>query len=118
MDCRRLQPVGGSRSSQWSSAANRRQGVPAREWGHPMAAIEASCALCGAVLVSPRDIVVRVCVDLKSSSYIIRCPGCGLRAAKPANDDVVDILTSIGASVEEWYLPTELSEPRPGGAAI
>jgi len=82
-----------------------------------MAAIQANCALCGAVL-SARDIVLRVCVDLNSSAYTIRCPGDGLNTAKPANDDVVDILTSIGASVEEWHVPNELSEPRPAGAPI
>jgi hypothetical protein len=83
-----------------------------------MTAVEATCAACGVVWLSPVDIVVRVCVDLKSSTYTFQCPECGLRGSKPANDQVVDFLTSIGASVEAWHLPDELREPRPGGAPI
>jgi hypothetical protein len=84
-----------------------------------MTAVEATCAECGVVWLSPWDIVVRVCVDLQSSaSYTFHCPECGLLAAKPANDHMVDFLTSIGASLEAWYLPDELREPRPDGAPI
>ncbi|HEY0398373.1 MAG TPA: hypothetical protein VGF00_08295 [Acidimicrobiia bacterium] len=84
-----------------------------------MTAVEATCAECGVVWLSPGDIVVRVCVDLQSSaSYTYHCPECGLLAAKPANDHMVDFLTSIGASLEAWHLPDELREPRPDGARI
>jgi predicted RNA-binding Zn-ribbon protein involved in translation (DUF1610 family) len=83
-----------------------------------MTAVEATCPACGVVWLSPGDIVVRVCVDLKSSAYTFRCPECGLRGSKPANDKVVDFLTSIGAPLEAWHLPDELREPRPGGAPI
>jgi len=75
---------------------------------------QATCASCGVVWLSPGDIVVRVCVDLQASAYTFRCPECGLRAAKPADDGVVEILTLIGVSLEEWYSPDELWEPRPG----
>jgi hypothetical protein len=78
-------------------------------------AIEASCAECGVVLLSPAEIEVRVCVDLRTSAYTFRCPECGLPAAKSANERVVEFLTSIGASLEVWYLPEELREPHPGG---
>jgi hypothetical protein len=65
-----------------------------------MTAVEATCAECGVVWLSPWDIVVRVCVDLQSSaSYTFHCPECGLLAAKPANDHMVDFLTSIGAPI-------------------
>ena len=83
-----------------------------------MTEVQATCASCGVVWLSPGDIVVRVCVDLQSSAYTFRCPECGLRAAKPADDGVVEILTLIGVSLEEWYSPDELWEPRPGGAPI
>jgi predicted RNA-binding Zn-ribbon protein involved in translation (DUF1610 family) len=82
------------------------------------ALVEATCTSCGVVRLSPAEIVVRVCIDLQSSAYTFRCPECGLRAAKPADDDVVELLTSFGASLQAWYLPDELWEPRPGGAAI
>jgi hypothetical protein len=81
-------------------------------------AIEATCTSCGVVWLPPGEIVVRVCVDLESSAYTFRCPDCGLPAAKPASDRIVDLLTSVGASLEMWYLPDELREPRPGGAPI
>jgi predicted RNA-binding Zn-ribbon protein involved in translation (DUF1610 family) len=83
-----------------------------------MTAIEATCASCGAVWLPPAEIVVRVCLDLRSSAYAFRCPECGLRAAKPANDRIVDFLTSAGASLELWYLPDELREPRPDGPPV
>jgi hypothetical protein len=83
-----------------------------------MTAIEAICVSCGVVWLSPGDIEVRVCVELGSSAYTFRCPECGLPATKPANDAIVHLLTSIGASLEVWYLPRELREPRPGGAAF
>jgi len=83
-----------------------------------MTAIEATCTSCGVVWLSPGEIEVRVCVDLQTSAYTFRCPECGLPAAKPANDRVVEFLTSVGASLEVWYLPEELREPRPGGAPI
>src|SRR2546423_14087848 len=83
-----------------------------------MTSVEATCPSCGGVWVLPDEIVVRVCVDLESSAYTFRCPECGMRAAKPANDRIVDLLTSVGASLEVWYLPDELREPRPGGAPI
>jgi hypothetical protein len=81
-------------------------------------AIEATCVSCGAVWLTPKDIEVRVCVDLRSSAYTFRCPECGLPAAKDADDRVVEFLTTIGASLELWYLPQELREPRPGGDPV
>jgi len=83
-----------------------------------MTAVEATCASCGAVWLPIGEIAVRVCLDLRTSAYTFRCPGCGVRAAKPANDRVVDFLTSAGAPLEVWSLPEELREPRPDGAPI
>ena len=83
-----------------------------------MTAVEASCAACGAVWLPIAEIAVRVCVDLWTSAYTFRCPECGLRGAKPADDRVVQFLTSAGASLEVWSLPHELREPRPGGDPI
>jgi rRNA maturation protein Nop10 len=83
-----------------------------------MTSVEATCPSCGGVCILPDQIVVRVCVDLESSAYTFQCPECGLRAVKPATERIVDLLTSVGASLEVWYLPEELREPRPGGAPI
>ena len=83
-----------------------------------MTSVEATCPSCGGVWVLPDEIVVRVCVDLQSSAYTFRCPECGQRAVKPATDRIVDLLTSVGASLEMWSLPDELREPRSGGPPI
>jgi hypothetical protein len=83
-----------------------------------MIAVQATCASCGVVRLPSDELVVRVCADLQSSAYTFRCPECGLRAAKPANDRVVDLLTSAGASLVVWFLPDELREPRPDGAPV
>jgi len=83
-----------------------------------MITVEANCPSCGVVRLSPGEFVVWVGVDHQWSAYSFRCPECGVRAAKPANDDIVDLLTSAGARLEVCYLPDELREPRPGGAPV
>src|SRR5260370_36575520 len=83
-----------------------------------MTSVEATCPSCGGVWVLPDEIVVRVCVDLQSSAYTFRCPEGGQRAVKPATDRIVDLLTSVGASLAMWSLPDDLREPRSGGPPI
>jgi len=80
--------------------------------------VEADCPSCGPVRVASDDVVVRVCIDHRSSAYAFRCPACGLRAAVEANDRIVDVLTAAGAYFDVWYLPDELRETRPGGAPL
>jgi hypothetical protein len=83
-----------------------------------MTAIEATCRACGVVWLTPEDIEVRVCADLRSSAYTFRCPECGLPGVEDANDRVVEFLISFGASLALWSLPQELREPRPGGDPV
>lgn len=80
--------------------------------------VEASCPSCGIVHLPLSAFLVRVCVDLNSSAYTFRCPGCGLRASKPADDRTVDVLTAAGVSLELWYLPDELREPHAEGEPV
>jgi predicted RNA-binding Zn-ribbon protein involved in translation (DUF1610 family) len=80
--------------------------------------VDAPCPSCGPVRVTSDEVVVRVCVDHRSTTYAFRCPACGLRTAVPADDRTVDVLTAAGASFDVWYLPDELRETRPGGAPL
>src|SRR4051812_40377264 len=89
-----------------------------RPLGGTMNAVEATCGACGVVRLPATEVAVRVCADHPMSTYTFRCPECGRCAAKPANDHIVDVLTTAGALLEVWHLPEELREPRPGGAPI
>jgi hypothetical protein len=66
----------------------------------------------------PPKLVVRVCVDSQIVAYAFRCSQCGVRAAKPADDRIVDVLIAAGAHLQLWYLPRELSERHADGPPV
>lgn len=75
-----------------------------------MALIRANCNECGDVELRSRDILVRTCLDTYVSEYNFKCPVCRMVEVKPANDQIVDILTAAGCRVESWSMPKELTE--------
>ncbi len=79
-----------------------------------MATIRASCADCGDVELTTRDVRVRVCEADNSGSYSFRCPSCHMAVVKPAEPRIVDLLVASGVTVSMWRLPAELDEPRNG----
>jgi hypothetical protein len=77
--------------------------------------IRATCTDCGDVELGPGDLVVRLCEDTESGTYVFRCPRCTLPVVHPADRPTVDLLVSSGVRLELWTLPAELVEPRPIG---
>ncbi|HKE73949.1 MAG TPA: hypothetical protein VKB57_10070 [Acidimicrobiales bacterium] len=80
--------------------------------------IRATCSDCGDVELGTRDLVVRVCEDDDSGTYVFRCPACTHPVVRPADRPTIDLLVSSGCRLEVWQLPSELVEPRPEGAPL
>ncbi|MBI1376101.1 MAG: hypothetical protein GC157_01240 [Frankiales bacterium] len=84
-----------------------------------MATIKATCPMCGDVDLTPRQVRVRVIEAISEcdsrSSYVFGCPQCRTDVEKPADDEVVRLLTSAGVRVERVAVPAEAREPHDGG---
>jgi hypothetical protein len=75
--------------------------------------IRVECASCGAVRVTLSALTLRICEDNDRWSYCFRCPECGLATSHETwADAAVQLLVAIGATIERWRLPAELSESR------
>ena len=81
-----------------------------------MATVRASCSTCGDVELTTREVQVQICSTTGGSSYSFLCPSCKLIVNKPAEERVVELLSSAGVRVLTWVLPAELSEPKVGPA--
>jgi len=77
--------------------------------------IRATCGECGDVELGTRDLVVRLCEESESGTYVFRCPNCALPVVRPADRSTIDLLVSSGCRLEVWNMPAELIEPRPLG---
>ena len=78
--------------------------------------IRATCGECGNVELGTRDVVVRLCEDDDSGTYVFRCPRCAQPVVHSADRPTIDLLVSAGVRLEVWNMPAELAEPRPLGA--
>ena len=78
--------------------------------------IRATCSDCGDVELGTRDLVVRLCEETASGSYVFRCPVCEVPVVRDADRPTVDLLVSSGCRLERWNIPAELGELRPAGA--
>src|SRR5262249_35413443 len=65
-----------------------------------------------------RDLVVRICEDDSSGTYVFTCPACAHPVVRPADRSTVDLLVSSGCRLEVWHLPSELGDPRPEAGAF
>ena len=77
--------------------------------------IRATCGECGDVELGTRDLVVRLCEESESGTYVFRCPNCALPVVRPADRPTIDLLVSSVCRLEVWNMPAELIEPRPLG---
>jgi hypothetical protein len=75
--------------------------------------IRVECVSCGPVRVTLTALTLRVCEDNSRWSYCFRCPECGLATSHETwAETAVQLLATIGATIERWHLPAELSESR------
>ncbi len=75
-----------------------------------MTTIKATCPDCGDVDLTPADVAVTVARELGWSSYTFTCPACTAPVTKPADDDVVHLLSGAGVRVERLRVPQEYFE--------
>lgn len=83
-----------------------------------MATIKATCPMCGDVDLTPRQVRVRVTEAIRESdtrsSYVFGCPQCRQDVEKPADEEVVRLLSSAGVRVERIAVPAEARELHDG----
>ncbi|MGB7983139.1 MAG: hypothetical protein WCF36_20335 [Candidatus Nanopelagicales bacterium] len=77
-----------------------------------MTTIKATCPRCGDVDLVPADVQVTVAAELGWSTYTFTCEGCAEAVCKPADDDVVQLLTGAGVRVDHLAIPLEYLESR------
>src|SRR5690349_19515320 len=82
--------------------------------GGTMATSRASCAGCGDVELTTRDVRVRVCTHDNRGTYSFRCPRCRMVVVKSAEPRTIELLVASGVEMSTWDLPAELREPRSG----
>ncbi len=75
-----------------------------------MTTIKATCPDCGDVDLTPADVAVTVARELGWSTYTFVCPVCLAPITKPADDDVVHLLSGAGVRVERLRVPQEYFE--------
>lgn len=77
--------------------------------------IRATCDDCGDVELGTGDLLVRLCQDTDSGTYVFRCPQCDLPVVRGAERPIITLLVSSGVQMQLWTLPAELDEARPDG---
>lgn len=78
-----------------------------------MATIKTSCPFCGDVDLHSSEVLLTVCSFRPWSYYSFACPKCREAIDKPANEQVVVMLTTGGVNTTQWHVPAEVFEPRP-----
>jgi predicted RNA-binding Zn-ribbon protein involved in translation (DUF1610 family) len=76
--------------------------------------IEATCPQCGTVECEPGAFELAVCNQPESSYYAFRCPACGDRIQKHADERAVELLIAEGVTPRHWSIPAELLESHDG----
>lgn len=79
-----------------------------------MTTIKATCPVCGDVDLTPHDVRLTVAESAGWATYTFRCSGCNDDIEKPADDEVVALLSSAGVVVDR--VPAEALEGHSGPA--
>lgn len=77
-----------------------------------MTTIKATCPTCGDVDLTPPDVFLTVAEAAGWATYTFRCSQCNDDVEKPADDEVVALLSSAGVRVER--VPAEALEGHSG----
>lgn len=79
-----------------------------------MTTIKATCPVCGDVDLTPSDVLLTLASAAGWATYSFDCPDCSDRVEKPADEEVVALLTSAGVIVDR--VPAEALEVKSGEA--
>lgn len=77
-----------------------------------MTTIKATCPVCGDVDLTPEDVLLTVAQSAGWAVYSFNCTGCMDSVEKPADDEVVALLSSAGVQVDQ--VPAEALELHAG----
>lgn len=77
-----------------------------------MTTIKATCPVCGDVDLSPDDVRLTVAESAGWATYTFTCTTCNDAIEKPADDEVVALLSSAGVVIDE--VPAEALETHQG----
>jgi hypothetical protein len=77
-----------------------------------MTTIKATCPTCGDVDLAPADVVVTIAPELGWSTYTFLCQRCARPVSKPADEEVVQLLTGAGVRVQRLDPPDEYLQSR------
>lgn len=80
-----------------------------------MTTIKATCPVCGDVDLTPRDVRLTVADAAGWATYTFTCTECHDQIEKPADEEVVALLSSAGVEIDR--VPAEALEQH-GGAAF
>lgn len=67
-----------------------------------MSLLKTTCAACGEIELPVSRVVLRICTEDRSGVCVIRCPECGSRFVKEANDAMIVMLLAVGIEVSMW----------------
>lgn len=67
-----------------------------------MTFLTTTCERCGRIELPLSRVLLRICEDDESGVCVIRCPECGRRFVKAANDAMVVMLLAVGIEVSRW----------------
>ncbi len=79
-----------------------------------MTTIKATCPTCGDVDLTPPDVRLTVAEAAGWATYTFRCTKCNESVEKPADDEVVALLSSAGVRMD--CVPAEALEEHAGRA--
>ena len=67
-----------------------------------MSLLKTTCERCGEIELPVERVLLRICESEDSGVCVIRCPSCGLRFVKEANDAMIVMLLAVGIEVSMW----------------
>ncbi len=77
-----------------------------------MTTIKATCPICGDVDLTPHDVRLTVAEGAGWATYTFRCTECNDQIEKPADEEVVALLSSAGVEIDR--VPDEALEDHAG----
>jgi hypothetical protein len=64
--------------------------------------LKTTCDECGEIELPVERVLLRICETDDSGVCVIRCPQCGRRFVKEANDAMIVMLLAVGIEVSMW----------------